>query len=407
MRGLAMNINEITIYYGMLFKKKDNKYYCNGAFGRFIDELSKRYNKIYLVVPVHVINTIERELDYCINSKNIFVQELPEYSGFISAYKNFRVIKKSILRYSELWNGSVYIRWPVPFFNYVHKIAQDKSLPVVFHLVGDTKAVVVNGKKYKGLIRWIAIKMADYDSIVMRKLLKNTPAMVNGSGLRRLYSPENTKIKEIRTSTISMNEIEEPKNKLRNKSVKLLFVGYLRHEKGLEYLLKAVKYLRDLGMDLELSLVGDGDNREELENLTKKLHIEDLVRFKGYISFGDQLLNMYRESDIFVLSSISEGTPRVLIEAMSKGLPVIATDVGGIPYTIKDGYNGLLVPPKDSEAIAKSILRIYKNENMRSKLIDNGLSFAKENTLECHVEQVYKFIQVNNSINGGEYDTNK
>ena len=396
-----MNEKELTIYYGMLFKKRKNKYYCNGAFGRFIDELSNSYDKINLVVPIQDSDIDKTELDYCINSHRVFVQALPEYRGFISAYKNFRIVKKAILKYSKDWKGTIYVRWPVPFFNYVYKIAQKKSLPVIFHLVGDTRSVVANGNKYNGVVKWIAIKFADYDSRIMKKLLKKTPALVNGSGLRRLYSKANPHIKEIITSTFSMSEIEETKNIFSQNSLKILYVGYLRHEKGLEYLINAIKYLKDSEIDIKLTLVGNGEIRHDLENMTRRLCIYDIVDFKGYISFGDDLLNIYRENDIFVLPSISEGTPRVLMEAMSKGLPIVATNDGVIPYTIKNGHNGILVPPKDSKAIANSILRIRDNENIRLNLIANGLRFAKENTLEHHVKEVFNFIK-NNSYNNGE-----
>ncbi|NHC42867.1 glycosyltransferase [Bacillus sp. MM2020_1] len=388
-----MKPNELVVFYGMLFKKQFNKYYCNGAFGRYIDELAQKFETLYLVVPVTKISDSDFVNDYQISSNNIIVQEIPEYTGFISAIKNRKKIKDSIKIHSKKWNSVVYIRWPVPFFKYVFNIASKKTLPVCFHLVGDTKAVVSEGTKYKGLMKILAMKFADYNSNIMKRLIKDTPTLVNGNGLRRLYSKENEFVKEIRTSTFSEKEIDTSIKNINKDSIKLLYVGYLRHEKGLPYLLEAVEILRRDNIKVYLTIIGEGDILEELKEKVTDLKIEQFVNFKGYVPLGQSLFNEYKQHDIFVLPSISEGTPRVLLEAMCKGLAVIATNTGGIPYTVKNEYNGILVEKKDSKELSQAILKIVNDDTLRKGIITNGFKFAEKNTIESHINEVFNFIQ--------------
>ena len=387
-------MNEITVFTGMLFKKYDKKYYCSGAFGRYIDKLSEKYDRIYLCVPVKDLNNDSDINDYDINSNNITIQELPAYNGFIGGLKNSIKIKRAIKKYSKQWRNAVYIRWPVPFSKYVYTLAKKKNIMVCFHMVGDTKTIVTNGDKYRGIKKKLAIQYANYNEIQIKKMVKNSVALVNGSGLRRLYNSNSNNIKEIRTSTFRKDEIFYRENEILQ-PIKVLYVGYMRHEKGVSFLLEAIRSLNEEGLKTHLTLVGDGDKINEYKSLASNLDIISKVEFKGHIPLGKDLLKEYRNCNVFVLPSISEGTPRVLVEAMASGASVIATNTGGIPFTVKHGHNGLLVPVEDSDAIKDSIKQLYQERDLMKNLTENGYEFAKENTLENHVAEVSDFIDTN------------
>jgi glycosyltransferase involved in cell wall biosynthesis len=108
---------------------------------------------------------------------------------------------------------------------------------------------------------------------------------------------------------------------------------------------------------------------------------------------GEILFNEYKDSDIFVLPSLSEGTPRSLIEAMCNGVPVIATDAGGITFTVTDHENGLIVRAKDSKMLSEAIELLINDDTLREKLVRNGYNFAEMNTIESHANEVYQFIK--------------
>jgi glycosyltransferase involved in cell wall biosynthesis len=112
------------------------------------------------------------------------------------------------------------------------------------------------------------------------------------------------------------------------------------------------------------------------------------VFWPGYTSYGEPLFDHLRAADIFVLPSLSEGTPHVLVEARANGLPCISTSVGGVPTSVTDGYDALLVPPKNSDALARAIDRVIRDGDLRRALIRNGLVSSRAHTLERFVGEV-------------------
>ena len=134
---------------------------------------------------------------------------------------------------------------------------------------------------------------------------------------------------------------------------KLLWVGLLTPKKGVPYLLEALSQLKDRRDDFALDIVGDGPNRAEYEQIVAELGLSDRVKFHGLKS-KSEVAEFMRRCDFFVLPSIWENLPVVLIEALASGKPVIASRVGGIPEMINDEV-GCLVPPKDVDALAEAI----------------------------------------------------
>lgn len=132
-------------------------------------------------------------------------------------------------------------------------------------------------------------------------------------------------------------------------------VANLRAEKGHDVLIAAVALVARGRPDAIFQIVGAGPMREALERQAREARVESMVRFLGHREDVPQVLD---SSDVFVLPSRSEAFPNGVIEAMAAGLPVVASDVGGIPELITHEQNGLLVPPGDPQALASAILRV-------------------------------------------------
>jgi len=154
-------------------------------------------------------------------------------------------------------------------------------------------------------------------------------------------------------------------------------LGRLDPEKRLEHLIDAVNILvkeQDNKHEFVLNIVGSGSDEDNLQQQSNRLGLEKNIHFHGYMTYGKELLDKYRDASIFILHSFSEDLPQVLIEAMACGAPVIATNVAGIPYLINDGLNGLLVESAQPRQISKAVLRIIENENLRESLIEKCFS---------------------------------
>ncbi|WP_308815742.1 glycosyltransferase family 4 protein [Sphingomonas sp. GV3] len=149
--------------------------------------------------------------------------------------------------------------------------------------------------------------------------------------------------------------------------LQLIAVGRLSPEKGQAGLLEAIALLRDRGIGIALTLVGDGPDGAQLKAQSSRLGLDALVRFVGRQDERTALASI-AAADVLVLPSFMEGLPVVLMEAMALGVPVIATRVAGIPELVRDGTSGLLFDPADWQGLADAIARLAADPALRARL---------------------------------------
>lgn len=152
-----------------------------------------------------------------------------------------------------------------------------------------------------------------------------------------------------------------------HRPARALFVGRLHHQKGVDVLLRAARRLRELDPQLAVAyrIVGDGPLRDELSSLTRELGLTKEVEFWG--ERGD-VPGFLRDTDVFVLPSRAEGISNALLEAMSLGLPVIASAVPGNEDVVEHEREGLLFPVDDPESLATAIRRVLRDADLRERL---------------------------------------
>jgi len=160
-------------------------------------------------------------------------------------------------------------------------------------------------------------------------------------------------------------------HEVRQQVKNLLYAGRLAVEKGLGFLFESLRDLSARGYELELTLLGDGNDREHLQELARRLGIGERVVFAGYAS-QEQLRESLQRSDLFILPSFAEGVPVSLMEAMACGVPVLATAVGGVAELVEPEHTGLLVPPADSEALSNAIARYCSDVELRQRVSRSG-----------------------------------
>ena len=134
-------------------------------------------------------------------------------------------------------------------------------------------------------------------------------------------------------------------------------VGRLAPTKGLPYLLEAFSIVKQHVPSAQLVLLGDGPSKADLEQQAMQMPCRQAIHFLGHRPGIAELL---RGLDVFVLSSVAEGMPRALLEAMAEGIPCIATNVGGIPEVLRGSDSGFLVPPRDAAALAQKMIQIAR-----------------------------------------------
>lgn len=176
----------------------------------------------------------------------------------------------------------------------------------------------------------------------------------------------------------------------------LLFVGRLTSQKGVPYLFRAMAQARKLEL-FRVALIREGEQREELETLAQQLGVADDVLFLGRQSNPFKFM---QRATCFVLPSVVEGLPYVILEAMACGCPIIATDCApGIRELLGKGERGVLVQPKAPDALVEAILKVLWDKDLRERLTQAGLQYVKQFAAENIVSQYEELVKAHVSIN--------
>ncbi len=152
-------------------------------------------------------------------------------------------------------------------------------------------------------------------------------------------------------------------------------VGRLSPEKGFDLLIRSADELIRRGVDLELLIAGEGAEEARLRGLISELNRVDRIRLLG---FRPDTADVYQAMDVFVLSSLREGLPNVLLEAMALEAPVVATRIAGVPRLVEDGRNGLLVEPGSQKELTRALGRLLGDERLRAGLAREGRRTVEE-----------------------------
>jgi glycosyltransferase involved in cell wall biosynthesis len=162
-------------------------------------------------------------------------------------------------------------------------------------------------------------------------------------------------------------------------SRRIIAVGRLEKQKGFNYLLSAAQRLLRQNIDIDVELIGEGNESAALRSMAHELQITDKVRFRGWLTF-DEVRNAMRQATMMVHPSpdLGDGVPNVIKEAIALGTPVIASNVAGIPELLDNGRCGMLVPPRDVKGLADAIETLLSNVTMRRTYADEARKHAEQ-----------------------------
>ncbi len=255
------------------------------------------------------------------------------------------------------------------FVTYLSKFFKKK---VMFHIHGSRFELYF--KKSNNFIKMIigkTLEKADIVIVLSKEWKKRILSMCEQDNVKILYNPTFKK------------DIKEKKSK----KINVLFMGRVGRRKGAYDILKAAKLIKN--NNVQINIYGDGDI-DKVRSIVEENNIGNKVKVNGWIS-GDEIEKAYNESDIFILPSYNEGLPMSVLEAISFGLPVISTDIDGIPEAVKDNVNGYLITPGDYKVLAEKIDLLADNYQLRTEMGLQSLNISKNkfdievilNELDC------------------------
>lgn len=171
-----------------------------------------------------------------------------------------------------------------------------------------------------------------------------------------------------------------------NGNKRILHVGRFATAKNHEVLVKSIANLVESGHEVQLDLYGQGELKESIKDLVKKLHMENNINFCG---LTDDIYSIMEKNDIFVLPSLYEGMPMTLIEAMGTGMPILASNVGGIPDMIENEKSGLLCEPT-VDGVVKGLERLIESEEDRKRYGENAVISSEKFSADKMAKDYYE-----------------
>ena len=296
------------------------------------------------------------------------VQTNSPYSpAWVGKIKGIRALFRLIPYFLKIWKLAGRV-------NVIHLMANSGwswqlfSAPVVWIGWLRKTAVIVNYRGgeaeqyFRESIRWIAPTMNKATEIVVPSLY-----------LKDIFAKQNFKV------TVIPNIVNFERFKLRAKNrentsdeFRLIVTRNLEPIYGLSTAIKSVaKAIKEVP-NLKLLIAGSGPQKEELVTLVKELGLQEKVSFVGRLGPGEIEL-FYSEADIMLNPTTVDNMPNSVLEALASGLPIITTNVGGIPYIVEHEKTALMVSMGDEQEMAKQIIRLHKDEVLRQSLVNSGL----------------------------------
>ncbi len=387
----------IGIVFEMPVAVQDGTVYVHMSFGRVLDRLARYYKKVYLCCPTTERSPGDVVQDYALTSDNIEIIPQPYYQSQIGALKHVVGI---VAAYTKVLKRSrhIFVRGMLPYVGLFYFLARIFSRRPCHWVVGNPVALLKTHRRAGSLKDTLSLAYARQDRFFTRlgRWLTKGAFLCNGDELARIYASSRTHM--VVSSSVIAEEFHIREDTCTNAEIRLLFIGFIRPEKGLEYLIEAMSRLKT-SRPCRLTIVGSWDGydgyKAHLDEVIASSGLHDRIDWEGYVAYGPKMWEYLRSHDIFILPTLSEGTPRVLVEARANSLPLVATRVGGIPSSVTDGVDGLLVPPKDSASIADAIDKIIEDGRLRREMIRTGITTARAFTVDSFVEKIVDTINKN------------
>jgi glycosyltransferase involved in cell wall biosynthesis len=368
---------------------------AEGSFARYVDSLAPYADEVSLCVPTWPSASAPNE-GTRVRAANVRLAPLPHFDGPRQFYPQLPSIRRALrswVRTLDLLNCRV----PTPAAWFAFKEARRAGVPVFLLVVGDLEAVAPT-LPYRGVKRLVFAAYTAFEERAIRRMARASLTFANGADLAGKHRRQGATVVETKTTTIAAGEINMRPDTCQGSPIRLLTVSRIDPRKGLTCLPDAVAALRAAGHDVTLDIVGPAvgqtgeDERAAIERAARDLGIADRVRCIGPIPL-DRLMPLYRGYDVFILpTGPGEGIPRVLLEAMAGGLPIVATRVAGIPSLVIDGQNGLLIERASGAAVAESVGRLIGDAALRQRIIGHGYETAGTYTLERQAASVMTIV---------------
>jgi glycosyltransferase involved in cell wall biosynthesis len=337
----------------------------HGAFYNTLEEFHKYWDRIDIICP--------KPKGQISNVKNIFGNVFVHSSRWPLIFQPFWILKKGQHVFKEQKFELMLVHEYPPFYNGIgarwlwNKIKVPYVLEIL-HIPGYPKAANLKEKVYK-IVTKLFIKCDSKKAKAVR--------IINRKQVAEFLLKAGIQEKKLSYIPAFYIDFQIFKPIAADKKFDLVFAARLEKNKGITLLLEAIRSIKLQNPNIKLLIIGSGPEKENLLQFIKKEKLESNVQFSGWLETANDVALAYNSGRIFVNPSFNEGGPRVMLEAMACGLPIITTKVGVALDVIEDGNNGIFVSWKPEE-IAEKILYLLDNTKLQEKFSGAGLETVKQ-----------------------------
>lgn len=266
-------------------------------------------------------------------------------------------------------------------------LARVLRMPVLLYVMGSDVNLFAERHPLDRLIATIALRVSDVVLCLTKDLGNKTRQIQPRTRVIVLPSGVETQPICLVSTSVSLE------SQIKNRRV-ILYVGRIRRIKGLQYLVRAFAQVQEKIPSAVLLVVGDGDDKTRIMQCVDELGLRDKVVFVGSVPYN-RVPAYFAIADVFVLPSLAEGLPSVILEAYSAGVPVIASRVCGISEIVRDGITGYLVAPGNEKELAAKIEQLLLDTNLAQSVATASLAEAQRYSIQKIVkrlERIYLFV---------------
>jgi glycosyltransferase involved in cell wall biosynthesis len=376
----------VAVYTDYTYHRVDGRIFAERAFALFLARLAGEFERFFLIGREDPEGDRTR---YAVGSDVEFVP-LPFYRTLADPVA---VLRTSLQAAARFWRtlGDVECVWllgPHPLATLFVALARMRRKRVVLGVRQDTRAYVRSRHPDR---RFLALAGTILDWL-WRQLARRFPVVVVGPGIAAQYANAQT-ILELTVSLVEEREIVPPAVALERSygdELRAISVGRLEAEKNPLMLADVMARLKESDDRWRLTVCGEGAMRVALEHRLRELGVDDRVELLGYVPFGSRLLSVYRNSHVLLHVSWTEGLPQVLHEAFAAGLPVVATDVGGIGPAVAGA--AMLVRPGDPAAAASALETVVGDSRLRERLVRAGHAWIRAHSAGLELRRLASFL---------------
>ncbi|WP_425639510.1 glycosyltransferase family 4 protein [Algoriphagus yeomjeoni] len=368
---------KIFAYNDFILKKNKGKIYADDSHILFIKATCETYFEQFQLGS-RCIEAPEKGHYFFTDQENQILV-FPFYSSVSQFFKKPGLLSRSkeLLKSAVSYYDVFWLTWPHPI-SFLVLLLVGRKKPVVLFVRQNLEALI--HVRYSGINRFVGKKFTQFLYAYAKRYHKNALIVSVGDEMYNHFKPLFPNNFYVSDSIVS-EKLQLPARKEFNNDVKLLFVGRLEPEKGLFDLVKAIQLINQ-SVQVSLTIVGEGGIEEELRAFVDQLELAHCVRFAGYQAFGESLFELYRSHDIMMISSYSEGLPKIINEARAFAMPIVSTKVGGIAKELQEGETCLFVPPGKPELLAAAVVFLLHNPKVYQTISQNLHDQFMSNSLE-------------------------